>query len=727
MKTFLLCRAALCAAAIVATAVRAAPTPTASSEKELMAVLASNADRKAKSDACRELGRIGTAASVPALAALLPVPELSHMARVALEMIPDRAAGEALLAAVDSTEGMARIGVIDSLGRRREAAAVPLLTARLNDADPAVAAAAARSLGWIGGEGAVRALRQAMPKAPAPLRAIMADALLRCAETAGDQTAREIYDELRSEATPAPARLAAWRSIIAGSGPEEGAKLIVDTLRGTNAADAAIALRAAYELPGSDATRRLAAALPLLPESVRPAMIEVLAVRGDPASAPALLAAAQNGDTPGRLAAIRALVRIGAESAVPTLASMALETDPELAAGARAALASMPGARATAAILSLLDHTNAAVRATAVEMIAHRFPSDAGTRLLGAAADSDAAVRKAALRALRAAASPRDVPALLDLLRSAKADEVGEVEAALSALIAREVRKTSAPVRIVKAIYGDLPDGPAADVTQKVSEKVHGGELALTADNRSFRDPAPGRVKQLSVTFTSDGGTVTRTVNEGETLVLPPVTADPPCLEPILQALPSAAPATRTALLRVVAVGGGPRAFDAVRAAMQDEDPAARGTAARLLAEWPTPRALPVLREMARDAKDTAVALLALRGALRLAPRTGEPPEAQLAVLDSLAALITRDEERKLLLAALGEIPSPAALERVMAHIGSPALKAEAAAAAVQIAEKIAAAYPDAVAAAMKTARTAAEDRSIVRRASVLIRKTQDR
>ena len=69
-------------------------------------------------------GSIGTAESVPALAALLPDKDLSHMARYALERIPAPEAGAALRDALPKLSGALKVGVIGSLGVRRDAASV---------------------------------------------------------------------------------------------------------------------------------------------------------------------------------------------------------------------------------------------------------------------------------------------------------------------------------------------------------------------------------------------------------------------------------------------------------------------------------------------------------------------------------------------------------------------------------------------------------------------------
>ena len=55
-------------------------------ETRLAAMLSTGASRAAKDFVCRKLTIIGTAESVPALAALLPDKDLSHMARHVLEL-----------------------------------------------------------------------------------------------------------------------------------------------------------------------------------------------------------------------------------------------------------------------------------------------------------------------------------------------------------------------------------------------------------------------------------------------------------------------------------------------------------------------------------------------------------------------------------------------------------------------------------------------------------------
>lgn len=178
------------------------PTPlktepsAAPGEEKLIAILESpDAELKAKMDACRELGHLGTAKAVPALAALLGKEKLSHMARYGLEPIPDPSVDDALRKALGKLKGRALAGVVASVGVRRDAKAVPTLV-RLLDADSAdVTAAAARSLARIAAPEAVTALAGKMAAAPATVRMAVADACLECAE-------RLVKDGRRREARP---------------------------------------------------------------------------------------------------------------------------------------------------------------------------------------------------------------------------------------------------------------------------------------------------------------------------------------------------------------------------------------------------------------------------------------------------------------------------------------------------------------------------------------------
>ncbi len=188
------------------------------SESERIAVLQSDAPQKEKVDACRELARIGSKEAVPALAALLSDEKLSHMARYGLEPIPDPAVDDALRDALGKLKGLPLVGVIGSIGVRRDAKAVGALVKLLEDADADVVRTAARSLGRIATPDAINALKGALANAPAERRPFVADGCLACAEALLGQDKRSeaaaIYQAVAMAELPKHFRIAAAHGMI---------------------------------------------------------------------------------------------------------------------------------------------------------------------------------------------------------------------------------------------------------------------------------------------------------------------------------------------------------------------------------------------------------------------------------------------------------------------------------------------------------------------------------
>lgn len=192
-------------------------------EQRLVAALHGELSRDAQEWICRKLATTGTAVAVPRLAVLVIDKDLSHMARFALERIPAPEAAQALREALPRVSGNVKIGVISSLGARRDATAVTALNALLKDADPAIVRAAALALGSIGNAESAAAL-QAGLKASAGSPLALVDALLTCAETllAGSKHAEAsaIYKSFAQESQPRLVRLAATRGLLACAGKQ---------------------------------------------------------------------------------------------------------------------------------------------------------------------------------------------------------------------------------------------------------------------------------------------------------------------------------------------------------------------------------------------------------------------------------------------------------------------------------------------------------------------------
>ncbi len=164
------------------TSVPPAAEPPHPKEAEHLAVLANSTDLQARARACQELGVVGGSAAVAPLAALLGVEHLSDYARSGLEGIRDPAAGEALRRALPQLQGRYLAGAVNSLGVRRDRAAVSDLQRLALDPARGAAADAVAALGLIATPDAAEALQKVLAEGAAETKAAAAHAALAAAE-----------------------------------------------------------------------------------------------------------------------------------------------------------------------------------------------------------------------------------------------------------------------------------------------------------------------------------------------------------------------------------------------------------------------------------------------------------------------------------------------------------------------------------------------------------------
>jgi len=682
-----------------------------SPEAKLLAVLKSEAPRPDKVDACRELAHLGTKESVAPLAALLGDEQLADMARYGLENIPDPAAGTALCVALGQLKGKYLVGVIASLGVLRDTQAVAPLTKLLGDADTDVAAAAAMALGKIGTDQAVAVLKPELGKNPAA-----AEALMRCAEVMPAQ-AVALYDAVRAAAVPVYQKMAATRGAILARGAA-GLPLLLEQLNSADPAMFKVALGVGRELPGANVTQALATEIGKFAPEKQSLVIQMLGDRRDASAAPALLMLAGNGAGEVRVAAIRALSQMGCIAAVPLLGGLAVSGEAEVAKAALSALAGFQGHDVDTAIVALLNRPDAKLRAIGVELIGRRRISGALAEVLRLTGDADTQVSAASFKVLGETGGANEITPLLAVLQKTATPQAAED--ALTAICARQAQATGAVV-IQKAVYGDLPDGPTADVATKVSELVRAGKLTFEVSNVNFGDPAGGRVKRLQVDYTVEGQPRSAKADEGEMVKLDAATAAPAAVvEPLLAAYAQAQGAPKLSILTLLRSAGGAKALAVVRSASSASDAALRETAQRALCDWPTAEVLPDLEKLAQSSGDEKFKILALRGYVRLLPLRVATPAANAAALKEAMGLCGRDEERRLALAALGNVPAPEALALAATYLDNARLKEEACLAAVAIAESIAKSHPDLTGEVMKQVAKSSKNPAVLKRARKL-------
>ncbi len=404
----------------------------------------------------RQLEYIGGAESVPALTQLLngQDAELKECARRALEKNPAPAASDALLAALrQGGDTKWKIGLIQSLGERRDTKAVEIIKPYLNDQE--IAGKAAFALAKIGNSDAIKALWEAYDhgNSGAPDALIFAgDRLVQNGEHASaEKIFMKLYLVAPKDASSARIHGAALVG-LAKAAPKEARKHIIAELEGQNPRlqyDAVTAAEFAY---GRD---KLSAELaPLLPKLSPGAKIYVLQ-KLDVSAEPQIISAANDGDQNVQIAALEALERVGTAASVPVLIKAAA-TPGATQKPAAAALARVSGPGADDAIAKLAAQGEPDVRVAAIHALAARNNTSAVPALLKYAAESDQAVSKASCAALSKMASDNEIEPLARLALSGKSPDA---EAALQTVAARAKDKPAAAKNLAALV-------PAVDPQQ---------------------------------------------------------------------------------------------------------------------------------------------------------------------------------------------------------------------------------------------------------------------
>jgi HEAT repeat protein len=392
-------------------------------ERKLISILNSDAPPEDKAVPCKQLAIYGSKEAVPALAPLLLDPKLASWARVALEAIPDPAADEALRAAMNKVQGNLLVGVINSIGVRRDPQAFNGLVKKLKSGESSVVCAAAVALGHIGGEKPAKALLEFLPNSPTETRQAVAEGIILAAEKVlaegKHKQAGKIYASLRKADVPKQKVLEATRGEILAGGTD-ALPLLLEQLRSSDKGFLAIGLHTARELPGRPVTEALGQELRKASPDRQSFLLLAIADRKGDEVLPLVRDAAQSGPDKLRLTAVGILDRQGDVAGVPVLMDCAASSDAALSQAAMTALARLPGNKVDSDLLARLPQSNGKTRQVLIELAAQRRLEPAIPTIIQSTLDRDAGVRNAAVESIGVLGSEKQIPDLVAILNRNK-------------------------------------------------------------------------------------------------------------------------------------------------------------------------------------------------------------------------------------------------------------------------------------------------------------------
>ena len=375
----------------------APPAQYAAIEKALMGVLATpDATQDGKSIACRLLQLVGSDQCVPAVSALLTDDILSHYGRMVLERIASPKATAAIRESIDKASDKVKPGLIASMGVLRDSQSVNKVGKLAADADPAVALSAVQALGKIGGPAAAKILSEL--QCPDSLRRACNESLLTCAASLKPAEAARLYEKIYSS-PDAICRIGALDGLIQVE-PKKALDHIREILKGADAPMIRGVLGLAASGKGGEGfAKSFGAIIAEIPAPVRAKAILAMGECGHSFAISLIVPNLADPDPAVRAAAVQALGKVGNAGVVKQLLAI---NDPKVAD----AIAMLTDPAVDKILVECLKDKT--LLKPSLEAVAARATPGACPQLIALTADSDAEVKAASWKALKAIAIAKD-------------------------------------------------------------------------------------------------------------------------------------------------------------------------------------------------------------------------------------------------------------------------------------------------------------------------------
>jgi HEAT repeat protein len=401
------------------------------------------------------------------------------------------------------------------------------------------------------------------------------------------------------------------------------------------------------------------------------------------------------------LEATRGAILARGAAGVPLLVEQLKSTDNALFGIGLRTARELPGPEATDALAAEMSQAASDRQALMLVALADRGDPKALPAVLKVAKTGATHVRIAAMAAIDRFGNVSCVPMLLEAAIEADADLAQRAKGTLTKLAGQDVdgdlmaRLSQAAGKtreVIIELVGQRRIVAALPVVVKCLEDADAGVrgAAVAALGAIGNDQqVPDLVKALRKADAKDQAIIEKALLTICTRI------GAPCVQPLMPlAQGGESGALRAVALHALACAGGPQALAAVKAATGDKDEAVQDEAVRTLSTWPSmwPEDAGVvepLLALAKSSKKVTHQVLALRGYLLYVEGSKKLNDAdKMAKVSAVLPLVTRPEEKRLVISALDGIPTAASLEMLVGFAADPATAGEACSAIVSIAAR---------------------------------------
>ncbi len=373
-----------------------------------------------------------------------------------------------------------------------------------------------------------------------------------------------------------------------------------------------------------------------------------------------------------QIAALQLVREVDAPDATKTFAAMLREVEPPVQASLIEGLCQRGDVSAASAISTMLKSPSPQVRLAAINALGI-LGDDSMVPLLGvAAATSSGKEQEAARLALVDLRRGNPTQTLLRLLPNAKP----EVQAEFARALGDRSDKTAVPELVRLARQGSPSASKAA--LQALAGLVEDSQLGLMVQ---FVAEAKDDAARAAAADALNSACHQIQVRHGRVNVAP-----------VADALGTGSPATRIALLPVCSGLVDPSICTAFRAAVAARDPAVHAAAVRALCDTLDAELVPDVLKIACEAPEANFRILATRACVRLTTQEETiklPVEERIAPFKAILAVALSDEQKRLVLSGLAEIPDLEALKLAEPMLNDATVQLEAAKATTKIASAL--------------------------------------
>ena len=437
----------------------------------------------------RALELVGKGEAVPPLAKLISPgndPAIREGARRALEANPHVNAKKELRLALQHADGALRVGIIHSLGVRRDFLATADLISAAEDKDSAVKLAALDALAEIGDVSAVPVLEQALGDLKGLELASTQRAYLRLADSLvrnGERgQARRIYDKASGFS---PAHRAAALIGFARAGLQSEIERIAGAMDDLDPKVRGAAVEAAGIIAGDGMTKALLAKLERAPTTE---LVRILERRGGSEARAAIVATSKSAkDLALRVQAVRSIGLISTEKDAVDTAQVLLDLlavdGGEVSDAAEAVLSTLRGP-VTVAVAERLKAAAADQKLPLIRILGARRDLKDLSALVSSLDSGTIRVRSAVFAALGEIGDAACAPTLLASLRAA---EGPERDAAMNALARLQ---GEAAARAIAVAFADATGAFRSSLLRVIGKRRDSSSVELLKKASADADPA---------------------------------------------------------------------------------------------------------------------------------------------------------------------------------------------------------------------------------------------